>query len=45
MRTLVTLTIAKIGPKPTRNQCQQVARKLILQCPFMKDDIGDGYVS
>ena len=45
VRTLVTLTIAKVGSKPSRSHCQQVARKLILQYPFMKDDIGDGYVS
>ena len=43
VRTLVTLTIAKVGSKPSRSHCQQVARKLILQYPF-KDDIGDGYV-
>jgi len=44
-RTLVTLMITKVGPKPTKSQCEQVARKLILKYPFMKDDIGFGYVS
>ena len=45
VRTLVTLTIAKVGPKPSRSHCEQVCRKLILQYPFLKDDIGNGYVS
>ena len=45
VRTLVTLTIAKYGSRPTRNHCQQFARQLILQYPFLKDDIGNGYVS
>ena len=45
VRTLVMITIAEVGPKPTRNHCEHVARKLILQYPFMKDDMGDGYVS
>ena len=44
-RTLVTLMISKVGPKPSRTDCEQVARRLILKYPFMKDDIGDGYVS
>ena len=45
VRTLVTLMITKVGPKPSKSQCEQVARKLILKYPFMKDDIGFGYVS
>ena len=45
VRTLVTLMITKVGPKPTKCQCEKVARKLILKYPFMKDDIGFGYVS
>ena len=45
VRTLVTLSIAKFGPHPSRADCQHQARKLILQYPFMKDDIGVGYVS
>ena len=39
------MLISKVGPKPIRNHCEQVARKLILKYPFMKDDMGDGYVS
>ena len=31
--------------KPTRFDCEQIARKLILKYPFMKDDMGNGYVS
>ncbi|XP_065906962.1 uncharacterized protein [Dysidea avara] len=45
VRTLVTLTISKVGSKPSRSNCEQVARLLILKYPFMKDDIGDGYTS
>ena len=44
VRTLVTLMITKVGPKPTKSQCEQVTKKLILY-PFMKDNIGFGYVS
>ena len=44
VRTLVSMMMSKVGAKPTRGQCQQVARDLILKYPFMKDDIGDGYV-
>lgn len=45
VRTLVTLTIAKFGSKPNKQHCEQFARQLILQYPFLKDDIGSGYVS
>ena len=45
VRTLVTLLIAKVGPKPTRRECEQVGRLLLLQYPFLKDDLGPGYVS
>lgn len=45
VRTLVSMLISRVGPKPTKSQCEQVARKLILKHPFMKDDMGDGYVS
>ncbi|XP_065902672.1 uncharacterized protein [Dysidea avara] len=45
VRTLVTLTISKVGSKPSRSNCEQVARLLILKYPYMKDDIGDGYTS
>ena len=45
IRNLVTLTMARVGPKITKNHCELVSRKLILKYPFMKDDIGNGYVS
>ena len=45
IRTLVTLTISKFGPEPTKHQLEEVARKLVLKYPFMKDDLGNGYVS
>lgn len=45
VRTLVTLLIVKFGSKPSRRQCEQASRALILQYPFLKDDIGPGYVS
>ena len=44
-RTLVTLLTTKYGPRPGKNHCQQAARQLILKYPFMKDDLGSGYVS
>ena len=44
-RTLVTLLTAKYGPRPAKSHCQQLARQLILKYPFMKDDMGSGYVS
>ena len=44
MRTLVNQLFAK-SSKPTREQCEQLARKLILKYPFFKDDMGNGYVS
>ena len=45
VRTLVILTISKVVSKPSRSNCEQVARLLILKYPFKKDDVGDGYVS
>jgi hypothetical protein len=42
VRTLVTLTIARVGTRPNRTDCQVVARKLILSYPFMTDDFGNG---
>lgn len=45
VRTLVTLVTSKVGPKPSKSQLEQVARGLILKYPFMKDDLGSGYVS
>ena len=31
--------------KPCRYDCGSLARKLIMVYPFMKDDLGNGYVS
>ena len=45
VRTLVTLLVSKYGPKPGRVRLEEVGRALILKYPFMKDDIGNGYVS
>ena len=45
VRTLVTLLVAKYGPKPGRTHCEDLGRQLILKYPFMKDDLGNGYVS
>ena len=42
-RTLVNQLFAR-SSKPDRSDCDQIARKLILKYPFMKDDIGNGYV-
>lgn len=43
-RTLVSILFSEF-PSPTRPQCGSLARRLILQYPFMKDDLGNGYVS
>lgn len=43
-RTLVTLLVAKYGPKPGRSRYEELARQLILKYPFAKDDLGNGYV-
>lgn len=45
VRTLVTLVISQHGTNPTRNQVENVCRQLVLKYPFMRDDIGTGYVS
>lgn len=45
VQTLVTLLITKVGSNPSRSQCENVARCLILKYPFMRDDIGTGYAS
>lgn len=39
-RTLVNQLFAR-SSKPDRSDCDQIARKLILKYPFMKDDIGN----
>ena len=44
VRTLITLMVAKFGPKLEAAKCQAVARQLILKYPFMADDLGCGYV-
>ena len=44
VRTLVTQLFSK-SSKPTRAQCEEGSRKLILKYPFLKDDMGNGYVS
>ena len=44
-RTLTTLLTAKVGNYPSTQQIEQVSRSLILKYPFMKDDLGSGYVS
>lgn len=44
VRTLVNLLFARFA-KPTRDQCEDFARKLIMKYPFVKDDLGNGYVS
>lgn len=44
IRVLVTQLFAS-SRKPTRDDCNCHARKLILKYPFMKDDMGNGYVS
>ena len=44
-RTLVTFMTDKYGPNPGKARCKEVARKLILMYPLMKDDLGSGYVS
>lgn len=45
MRTLITLVVAKHGPKAKRSVVEYVARQLILKYPYMRDDMGTGYVS
>ncbi len=48
-RDSVTQTLANIlfstCKKPTRADCNDIAKKLILKYPCTKDDIGNGYVS
>lgn len=45
VHTLVTLLVAKFGTRPRRARCEELARQLILKYPFMRDDLGTGYVS
>ena len=44
IRTMVNLFFTR-SRKPCRYDCGSLARKLILVYPFMKDDLGNGYVS
>lgn len=44
VRTLADQLFSK-ATKPTRAQCDSMARKLILKYPFAKDKLGNGYVS
>ena len=44
VRSLVNLLFAK-DTKPSRANCENLARRLILKYPFLKDDMGIGYVS
>ena len=44
VRVLVSQLFCKTT-KPTRLQCEELARKFILKYPFAKDDLGNGYVS
>lgn len=45
VRTMVTLLIAKSGPHPNKSEIELFSRQLVLKYPFMRDDIGTGYVS
>ena len=45
VRTMVTLLIAKSGPHPKKSEIEQFSRQLVLKYPYMRDDIGTGYVS
>ena len=43
-RVLVDLLFTR-ATKPTRFQCEAMARRLILKYPFLRDTAGVGYVS
>lgn len=43
VRTVVSLLFSKYR-KPSRAQCDDLARKLILKYPFARDGLGNGYV-
>ena len=43
-RILVNVLFSRV-PKPSRVDCDAIARKLILKYPCAKDDLGCGYVS
>ena len=44
VRCLVNLLFS-ISHKPARSLCEEMARKLILKYPSVKDELGNGYVS
>ena len=44
IRTLVNI-LYSVSEKPTRSLCDELARKLILKYPAIKDEVGNGYVS
>ena len=44
VRSLVNVLFSRFS-KPTRSKCEDLTRKLILKYPFVKDDLGNGYVS
>ena len=37
--------MTSFGIRPTRNFCSTVARRIILKYPFLRDAVGNGYVS
>lgn len=43
VRVLANLLFS-VSPKPTRQQCNEIAKKLILKYPATKDELGNGYV-
>lgn len=43
VRVLVNVLFSS-SPKPTRQQCNEMAQKLVLKYPSTKDKIGNGYV-
>ena len=44
IRTLVNI-LYLVSEKPTRSLCDELAHKLILKYPAVKDEVGNGYVS
>lgn len=44
VRTLASQLFCRYS-RPNRAECEKLARKLILKYPFMKDNLGCGYVS
>ena len=43
IRSLVGILFS-VSQKPTRSQCDELAQKLILKHPAIKDEQGNGYV-